>query len=421
MSTINREDLMKMDWKSIAAALKDPATQGRVISLMKGDRELNVHIQNLLQARQAELEKVEKDVDRQIALNNPPSTEALAAEAKAMEEGAEAAPAAEAAAEVPPATPPVVERKKIVREYQVRDESGNPIGRPTHLEAWSAEEMLDKMQAAHENATRAFHRLKKQKLQFKEQEQNRLLSPEEVKAVAAKALEAKDATEAEKVVRSIVENDFKQKEVEIQKKRDFQEGVAIGNSFLRNHLYDYNACEANHKALAAYLREHGLDYTLDNLEAAFIDLTDQGELVPVPKAGTSRPVETTTNTPSTTAAPAVAAPAEIPPAAAAAATPAAVAQPTVAPEASQPAVEATVTTPVATQPNAATPTRRLGVNGSLQPGTMSANRPSAVDPAQARREFMRELKSMNAEVMKKKLATDPQFVKQLQAYGIRVQ
>ena len=34
---------------------------------------------------------------------------------------------------------------------------------------------------------------------------------------------------------------------------------------------------------------------------------------------------------------------------------------------------------------------------------------------------MRELKAMAPDVMKKKLATDPQFVKQLQTYGIRIQ
>src|SRR5208282_1060051 len=136
MSTINREDLINIkDFKTIAGLMKDPATQGRVIGLMKGDRELNAHINQLLLARNAELSQVEEQVDHQIAVGVPPTTEALAAEAQAT-------------AEVPAATPPVaaepvpVERKKIVREYQVRDEDGNPIGRPTHLEAWSAEEMI---------------------------------------------------------------------------------------------------------------------------------------------------------------------------------------------------------------------------------------------------------------------------------------
>jgi hypothetical protein len=418
MSNLNREDLMNIkDFKAIAGLMKDPATQGRVIALMKGDRELNAHINQLLLARNAELEKVEEVVDHQIAVGVPPTTEELAAQA----EVAAATPPATAPVAEPVASPATAERKKIVREYQVRDEDGNPIGRPTHLEAWSAEEMIEKMQTAHENATRAFHRLKKQKLQFNEKEQNRLLTPEEIKAAAAKALEAKDATEAEKIVRSVLDSTFKQKELELQQQREFQEGVKIGNEFVMRHLYDFNACRANMVALGEYLKEHGLDFTLDNLEVALVDLQEQGDkLAPVQRrAEAQRPVEQATNTPVTTAAPTVAAPAELPPAAPAAATATVVAQPTVEQTASQPAVAATVTTPVvANQP---TTTRRPGVNGSLPPGTMSANRPSAVDPAQARKEFMRELKTMDPQVMRKKLATDPQFVKQLQTYGIRIQ
>jgi hypothetical protein len=234
-------------------------------------------------------------------------------------------------------------------------------------------------------------------------------------------LEAKDATEAEKIVRSVLDSTFKQKELELQQQREFQEGVKIGNEFVMRHLYDFNACRANMVALGEYLKEHGLDFTLDNLEVALVDLQEQGDkLAPVQRrAEAQRPVEQATNTPVTTAAPTVAAPAELPPAAPAAATATVVAQPTVEQTASQPAVAATVTTPVvANQP---TTTRRPGVNGSLPPGTMSANRPSAVDPAQARKEFMRELKTMDPQVMRKKLATDPQFVKQLQTYGIHIQ
>ena len=419
MSTINREDLMNMDWKSIAAALKNPETQGRVMTLMKGDRDLNAHINKLLLARNSELSQVEEQVDHQIAVAVPPTTEELAAEAQALAETPAAVPVAEPVA--PPAT---VERKKIVREYQVRDEDGSPIGRPTHLEAWSSEEMIEKMQTAHENATRAFHRLKKQKLQFKETEQSRLLTPDEINQAAAKALEGKDAGEALRLVRGVLDTEFKQKEVELQRKSDMQEGLAIANSFILRHRFDYNPCKANNDAMAEYLREHGLNYTLDNLEAAFIDLSEQGDKLAAVDVNSfptaKRPAEQATNTPVAAAAPPVVAPAALPPAAAVAATPEAVAQPTVVQEPSQPAVEATVTTPVATQPNAATPTRRPGVNGSLPPGTMSANRPSAVDPAQARKEFMRELKAMEPSVIRQKLKSDPQFVKQLQTYGIRI-
>ena len=241
------------------------------------------------------------------------------------------------------------------------------------------------------------------------------------KAAATKALESKDVAEAEKVVRGILENEFKKKEDEIQQAKSFQEGQKIGIDFVTRHLYDFNPCRANMVALAEYCQQHGLDFTLDNLEVAFIDLSEQGDKLapPVHRASeATRPVEQATNTPVTTAAPVASAQSELPAEPAAAATQTVVAQPTVETIASQPAVAATVTTPVAA--NQPTATRRPGVNGSLPPGTMSANRPSAADPNQARKEFMRELKSMPTDVMKKRLKTDPQFVKQLQTYGIQV-
>ena len=440
MSTLNRQTLLSLtDFKSIAGLMKDPATQGQVIALMKGDRELNAHINNLLLARNAELEKAEAEVDHKLVVANPPTTEELAAEAQQM---ASAAPTVEEQAPTAPAAPVVPDYAaedaalltagvrvirdeagkaiNFVEEYQVKDDQNRPIGRPTHLEARTLAELLVKKRTAHENATKAFHRLKEQKLKFTEQ-QNHMLTAEEIKAAATKALESKDVAEAEKVVRGILENEFKKKEDEIQQAKSFQEGQKIGIDFVTRHLYDFNPCRANMVALAEYCQQHGLDFTLDNLEVAFIDLSEQGDKLapPVHRASeATRPVEQATNTPVTTAAPVASAQSELPAEPAAAATQTVVAQPTVETIASQPAVAATVTTPVAA--NQPTATRRPGVNGSLPPGTMSANRPSAADPNQARKEFMRELKSMPTDVMKKRLKTDPQFVKQLQTYGIQV-
>ncbi len=431
--SVTREELMKMDWKSIASALKDPATQGHILKLMKGDRELNVYIGQLLQQRQAETEQAEVEVDRQTALENPPTTEELAAEAAAL------------AVEQPVVVPPVeavqpaavdhseedaawkaegvtVQRDaqgkivRMVQEYQVRDDDSSPIGRPTHLEARTPYELLSKQRVAHENATRAFHRLKKQKLTFKQTEENRLLTPEEIKAAATKALEGKDAAEAEKIVRSVLENDFKQKETALLNEREYAEGQKIGNIFLRRHLHDFKSCESNMKALGEYLRDHSMEFTLDNLEAALTDLQDQGnKLAPLVVAGgAQRPAEPA-NTPATAtvaAAPASELPAQVP---AASVTPPAVAQPEAV--ASQPVVEATEQRPAA--PNQASAARRPGVNGTIPPGTMSAHRPGAVDPALARKEFMKELKDMKPDVIRKKL-NDPQFVQQLTKYGIKV-
>ena len=399
---ITKAQVLAMDYAALVAVIKEPEVQ----ALLR-DRQVAVHAAKLVQDHKAQLEAREAVVDA-TAATIPPSTEQLAAEAAAI-----AAPVEEPVVAPPP--PPVVEeRKRIVREYQVRDEDGSPIGRPTHLEAWSVDELLEKMQTAHEQATRAFHRLKKQKITFNAAEAKRVLTTEEIKAAAVKALETKDAAEAEVVVKGILETSFKQKEEEIRRQRDIQEGISIGNAFLRRHLHDYMPVEANNKALGDYLQEHSMDYTVDNLELAFLDLMSENKLVKVRQNLPTQTATTETITPSvapeTNAAPAV-----LPPAPAAAPVET-VAQPQA--PVSQPTVAATAPTPAA--PNQQPAARRPGVNGSLPPGTFSAERPEAIDPAQARREFMKQIRDMDPKVMKTKLANDPQFVKQLQSYGIRI-
>jgi len=406
--SITKEQVLLMPLAEIFANVKssDPIV-ARQMQLLLTDRVVAVHVSKLMQTRNQEQAEREAAVDKQIAVTAaPPSTEELAAQAAVVAAQPDASVPVPASAEL---------KKKIVREYQVRDEDGQPIGRPTHLEAYSEAEMLDKMQIAHESATRAFHRLKKQKLQFREEEQKRVLTPEEIKAVAVRAVESKDAADAERLVRGLIDTEFKQREIQLQQQKDFQEGARIGNEFVMKHLYDFNPVRSNMIALTDYLKEHGLDLTLDNLEVAFIDLNEQGDKL-APAVVQNRSVEQANNTPVTTA-PAAAATNGTPVVEAPiVATPVAVAQPAVV---STPPVEATVTTPVAAnQPIA---TRRPGVNGGIQPGSLSVPRPVPADPAQARKEFMQSLNKMSGEEIRRKKNNDPQFVKQLATFGIKIQ
>src|SRR5271166_1829256 len=437
---LTKQEVLQMDLKTIFVAVKDSKTASEMQALLK-DRQIASRVSELM----LEAQNREAEVDAQLARAVPPSTEQLAAEAAAMV--AESA-ATESVVEVPPApvasvTPPVpavnpheaedAELKdagvtvvrdasgkatRFIEEYQVRDEDGNPIGRPTHLEGRTLAELINKKRDAHENATRAFHRLKKQKLSFKNSEPQHLLTPEEITAAAEKALQEKDSKKVQDVIREIIRTEFGKQELTLQEQKDFQRGVGVGNQFKANHLYDYNPCEANGKLLGDYLASHEMNFTLDNLEAAFQDLKEQGDkLVPVAKHWTEKQVTVAAN-PAPVAAVTASAPPAIP-----------VAEPTVtvppsAPPAqpvapSQPVVEATAPTPAAA-PNVQPAARRPGVNGSLPPGTLSAQRPGTPDPALARKEFLKTVRDMKPEVMKTKLKNDPQFVKQLESYGIRV-
>lgn len=428
MSLITREQVLEMSLADITKAIKDPATSIQMQQHMR-DREVAVHVSKLMQARAQETAQREAEVDRETARINPPSTEELAAEAAKV--------AATPDASVPvPAVQPVdtsledAEYKnagitvyrdaagkvtRLVQEYQVRDEDGAAIGRPTHLEAKNALELLAKQRVAHEEAVRFGFRMKKHKVTFK-QEPKTILTDEELNAAAEQALQEKDPAKVKDVVRATIEAQYAKKEAELQKKSAEAEGRTIANEFMRRHLHDYAPNEANQKAINEYLVEHKLEFSLDNLEVAFDDLMSENRLVKVKKAFQTS-VEVAAN-PAPTTAPATAATEGTPPVAqpAAATASTVVAQPA---GVSTPVVEATVTTPAA--PQSAPAARRPGVNGSLPPGTLSAPRPVPVDPAQARKEFMKSLKSMSAEEIRRKKNTDPQFQKSLATYGIKLQ
>src|ERR1700687_692067 len=60
--------------------------------------------------------------------------------------------------------PAAEEKKKIVLDYQVTAEDGTPLGRPTHIEGWSWEEVSEKQKQAHINAVRYAERVKKNRV-----------------------------------------------------------------------------------------------------------------------------------------------------------------------------------------------------------------------------------------------------------------
>ena len=215
----------------------------------------------------------------------------------------------------------------------------------------------------------------------------------------------------------MIESQYKSREQKLAEKEHFEAGRAISNEFMRRHLHDYNPCEANQKAIGEYFATHKLEFTLDNLEAAFQDLKEQGDklVAAVPVAATRQAVVVANPTP----AAAVVTPATpvIPAAETVAAVPASVVPPPQAVVA--PPVETTVTTSAAA-PNVQPAARRPGVNGSLPPGTLSAQRPGAPEPALARKEFLKTVRDMDPKVMKNKIKTDHQLVKTLESYGIRV-
>jgi hypothetical protein len=308
---------------------------------------------------------------------------------------------------------------RLVQDYQVKDESGRPIGRPTHLEAKSFAELIFKQKTAHENAVRYAERTKQNRAKSQEiAQQSEQLSAQAMKNKAEAEEAVKTAgNEPAKIVdavRKVTKADADAEQAVLAHKKA---QLDIINAWLTDHSEDYYNCEANTQALGGYLTANKLSLSYDNLERAYQSVRKQlAPLVPGP-AEPSVAVAPNAPAAATAASPVTAAPIEP----AAAAQPAAHVPVTPAEPASRPAatVPAVPSAAVKNTPAA----RRPGVNGSLPPGTLTAVRPSAQQPvpqATTRAETLKLIKSMPNEEYRKKLAQSAQFRQQLRAAGIEV-
>lgn len=407
-------ELKTMSVEQVKDVMKNNPAKAAEINELLRTREAAVWVSSLLKGEvEPEAAQGETATSTESVV---PTTEEIAAQATRDAEAAQLEfdrkKAEESAAAV--AAKPI----KLVREYQVRDDKGNPLGRPTHLEANSAEEMLDKMQAAHENAVRFAHRTKNAAFKPAPPKPG-VLSEDEINAIAKEALESGDATKAVESVRRIIDQTatnrlakVAEKEETLEQQKLEVEGKKIAYIFMQKHVHDFNPCEANSLRIGEYLDEHNMLFTLDNLEVALDDLNSENKLAPVLN---QRETASATEAPNASAAAATTA---TPTAAITAATSESVAdsaQVTAPPAVSQPAAAATATTPVAAtnQPAA----RRPGVNGSLPPGTFSAERPTATTPLLTKKDIGR----MDSEKLRHKLKTDPKFVEQFLALGFKLQ
>jgi len=345
--------------------------------------------EQLVEATAAQAEGIVVPVEDAPAEVPPvPTAEEVAAAAEATRVAAEAEVARVAAeAEAARVAAEAVKPKKIVVDYQVKDEDGNPIGRPTHLEATSEEEMRLKLIEAHTQATRWGDRLKKQKISTLKEQQPVTppatgMSDEELLAAMAdiksgdqaKALEAQRRITKAEVDRQLAD--------ERAKKAEFDRQLKASQEFLANHRHDYNPCDANTGIMQAYFRDNKLPWTLGNLEIAFEDL--QSKFAPVVK---QTPVE----------APAIPAAPEVVVPTAPAAQP--VVQPVVA--APAPVVAPAIPAPAAPRP---------GVNGGIMPGQNSGSRPP-VKPAGL---TMAQINAWDAKTMRVNMR-NPQLRPQIEA------
>jgi hypothetical protein len=144
---------------------------------------------------------------------------------------------------------------KFVQSYQVTDEEGNPIGRPTILQAQTAEEMFDKMREANIAVTRALNRQNKALIDLKSRKITPLPAPK-----------APPVTPEEKSA------DFENRLQVAEAKARGAELSAMTYRFCMRHKFDFYPCQANSDVVFGWLAANSLETTDDNLEIAFYNV-----------------------------------------------------------------------------------------------------------------------------------------------------
>jgi hypothetical protein len=318
--------------------------------------------------------------------------------------------------EVPPAPvkAPEAPKVKIVRDYQVEDEQGKPLGRRTHLEGWTVEEIYAKYEAAHTNAVRYAERLKKRVDTFEAASRTAKTAEEANQQANAAVVEAKETNDPEKFNEAVNKKSVAQRETDAARSAQQKYANVIIESWMDDHKEDYVPCEASAELLNQYMGQNSLQLSYENLERAFQATKDRQ---PVPQRQAAGASAGPVNNPPVPAATEVAAPAaSITQPAAATVVQEPVANPTAPPQAA-----AQAQTPTSAAAQNAPAARRPGVNGGLQPGTTSAPRPtkqSQTPQMTDRAQLMKEIKTLSPGEFRTKVEKSAEFRQRLQAAGI---
>ena len=374
MSTLKREDFLKLSTEELKKIVADPERLSEANEMLAQEIEPTAPVTQEVSEAPVPDDAAKIEADR-VAAEAAQTAKIEADNAAAKQTEQEAYKAAGLTVETDSAGNII----KIIKTYQARDESGNPIGRPTYLEAKNWAELSVKQQNAHEHAVRFGERVKKQQITKKtDVAPVQTLSDAELQKLQDE-LKSEDRDVAAKAAEQVRRNDEAKKFAEADKAIEGARQAKVSYAFLTKHVNDYNNCQANNKLLSEYMHDNKLEWTEDNLEAALIavesQLAEKEQPAPVVPAN---PVPVTP------------APVVPPP--------------------------ATVATPVppAVPNNPAPPAARPGVNGGLIPGDQSAPRPSS-QPKGLTKE---DVQKMSREEFRRRMK-DPKFQAEVNALKIR--
>lgn len=214
---------------------------------------------------------------------------------------------------------------KFVREYQPKDEWGNPVGPIQHFEADTLDELADKLAAAHQNASLDVYKSRKALklgiLLDPDPAEAPILTFQETPLTADERIEISNALGDPNQSQEAVKRLLKSYGIpvdsvrEMLQEREIEKRINRGREetekFLNAHP-EYVHSDENRDLLLKYLEKRKQALTKKNLEIAYEDLTSQRLLIV--QAPQPAKTEVPTPAPSPTPAPAPAVVAEVPPA-----------------------------------------------------------------------------------------------------------
>ena len=169
--------------------------------------------------------------------------------------------------------------------YQPVNDRGEPVGSRTFIRAASQEKLLEKVAGAHASAAVFGARWKSRATRPTQQPARPRLTNIEKAELLQKA-NAGDVESAEQLFNNHLVEQISAEEETCRQNIASQEFMAENQQFV--------PCQANAKAMGAYLQARNLEWTVANLQAAFDELSSQNKIAlrPVVKAEEPEPVPT---------------------------------------------------------------------------------------------------------------------------------
>jgi len=186
------------------------------------------------------------------------------------------------------------ENDKWIIDYQPVDEAGQPIGKPTHIEADTQQELIQKQYTANVMAVRALYKAKPDPTKVTLRKAPVVVAKPTIDEDNVRQVQFQDPGQRRNVIQADIEAAAGVPLSEIASAAGRLEEVnarLIANDWKAQHINDYYNCGANNSIIGQYLDKNNMATTYENIDIAFDAV--QEKLIPFPEVA---PDKTNTQT-----------------------------------------------------------------------------------------------------------------------------